>query len=213
MRIVTAQELESWLTSGKVLEKDARGPKVVALDNGLFLKIFHTRKHPLIARLWPACKRFADNARLLARLQIPTPSISEVFWLDKRTGLSGCLYHPLPGTSLEALFHQSPDKLQALLPKLATFVRQLHRKKIYFRSLHIGNILLLPDNSFGLVDFLDLKQHALPLTSWHIKRNLRHLQRHLCRNDLKGFPVDELIRLYYKEVGARDTQGTASKPF
>ena len=27
MRIVTAQELESWLASGKVLEKDAKGPK------------------------------------------------------------------------------------------------------------------------------------------------------------------------------------------
>jgi len=43
MRIVTAQELENWLTSGKVLEKDVRGPKVVALGNGLFLKIFYTR--------------------------------------------------------------------------------------------------------------------------------------------------------------------------
>lgn len=213
MRIVTAQELESWLTSGKVLEKDARGPKVVALQNGLFLKIFYTRKHPLIARHWPACKRFADNARLLARLKIPAPSINEVFWLDKSTGLSGCLYHPLPGTSLEALFQQSPDKIQAFLPKLATFVRQLHRKKIYFRSLHMGNILLLPDGSFGLVDFLDLKQNALPLTSWHIKRNLRHLQSHLYRKDLKGFPVDELISLYYKEASARDTQRTAGKPF
>ncbi|MEE4465231.1 toluene tolerance protein, partial [Azotobacter chroococcum] len=47
MRIVSAQELEKWLESGRVLEKDARGPKVVALDDGRFLKIFHTRRHPL----------------------------------------------------------------------------------------------------------------------------------------------------------------------
>jgi len=56
MRIVTAQQLESWLATGKVLEKDARGPKVVALQSGQFLKIFHTRRHPLLARLQPAAK-------------------------------------------------------------------------------------------------------------------------------------------------------------
>lgn len=71
--------------------------------------------------------------------------------------MSGCLYHPLPGTALEALFHQAPDKLQALLPTLTAFVRQLHRKKIYFRPLHTGTILPLPDGRFGLIAFLDLK--------------------------------------------------------
>ena len=212
MRIVTAQELESWLTSGKVLEKDARGPKVVALPDGRFLKIFHTRRHPLLARLRPAAKHFARNAHLLNASGIATPTVTEVFWLDKSLGLSGCLYRPLPGTSLEALFHQAPDKLQTVLPNLAAFVRQLHREKIYFRSLHIGNILLLPDGRFGLIDFLDLKQHTLPLTSWHIKRNLRHLQSHLCRQKLTGFPTEKLIQLYYKEATTRDIKGTAGKP-
>ena len=51
MRIVTAQELENWLMEGKVLEKDARGPKVLALADGSFLKIFYTRRRPF----WLVC--------------------------------------------------------------------------------------------------------------------------------------------------------------
>ena len=196
MRIVTAQELENWLTSGKVLEKDARGPKVVALDNNLFLKIFHTRKPPLLARLRPAARRFLNNARLLNGLGVATPTITDIFWLEKDKGLSGCLYRPLPGISLEALFQRTPEALQAALPDLARFIHTLHRKHIYFRSLHLGNILLLPEGGFGLIDFLDLKRNLLPLTDWHVRRNFRHMENYLSRNGMNDFPVERLLALY-----------------
>lgn len=149
MRIVTAQELESWLASGKVLEKDARGPKVIALANGLFLKIFHTRRQPWLARLRPAAMRFANNAERLRRADVPVPEVVELLWLDRQAGLSACLYRPLPGQSIEQLYRQTPQQTAQLLPSLASFIYQLHRRGIYFRSLHLGNILLLPDGGHG----------------------------------------------------------------
>lgn len=196
MRIVSAQELENWLAGGEILERDARGPKVVALADGRFLKIFHTRRHPLLARLQPAAKRFACNAHLLNTLGIATPTITETFWLDPHSGLSACLYRPLPGASLESLFSTSPEDVDDLLPLLATFIRSLHRKRIYFRSLHLGNILLLPDGSFGLIDFLDLKRTKLPLSAWQTRRNLRHLENYLNRKKIKEFPFYKLLQLY-----------------
>jgi hypothetical protein len=202
MRIVTAQELESWLTTGEVLEADARGPKVVALNDQLFLKIFHTRRNPILARLQPAAKRFSCNANLLHELGIAAPTVVDQFWIDRRRGLSGCLYQPLPGTSVDTLFRQSPDQLNEILPHLAAFIRSLHEKQLYFRSLHVGNILLLPGGEFGLIDFLDLKRKPLPLSTWHIQRNLRHLTSHLSRHKLKDFPAEELFRLYHM----KDTQ-------
>jgi hypothetical protein len=102
----------------------------------------------------------------------------------------------LPGVSLENLFRQDPGKLSTLLPDLACFIRQIHRKRIYFRSLHVGNILSLPDGGFGLIDILDLKRCLLPLGRWRIQRNFRHLIRHIERHGLDGFPVDEIYRLY-----------------
>ncbi|MDX1722081.1 MAG: toluene tolerance protein [Pseudomonas sp.] len=199
MRIVTAQELESWLTSGKVLEKDARGPKVVALDNGLFLKIFHTRQYPWLARLQPAAKRFERNAHLLKQLGIASPSIEETFWLDPGRGLSGCIYSPLPGIALEQVYSDCPQRFNELLPRLAEFIKHLHGKRVYFRSLHLGNILLLPDERFGLIDFLDMKRNLLPLNAWQIQRNFKHLENYLGRKKLEGFPLRELLKLYEEQ--------------
>ncbi|MDR3158973.1 MAG: hypothetical protein LBU11_08200 [Zoogloeaceae bacterium] len=205
MRMVTAQTLEDWLKNGKALERDARGPKVVALErgqeSGLFLKIFHTRRHPLLARLRPAAARFAKNARCLKKLDIPVPEVVDSFWLHANplTGgrrLSACLYRPLPGITLESLFRRDPEAINALLPDLASFIRQIHQKRIYFRSLHIGNILLLPKGGFGLIDILDLKRCLLPLGRWRIQRNFQHLIRHLARRGLENFPASELCRLY-----------------
>ncbi|WP_313024252.1 toluene tolerance protein [Pseudomonas lopnurensis] len=196
MRIVTAQELESWLATGKVLEKDGRGPKVVALENGLFLKIFHTRRHPLLARWHPAAKRFAENAHQLQQLEIQVPEVQELLWIDKSAGLSACLYRPLPGTSVEDIYNQNPDGIIILLPALAKFIRTLHKRGVYFRSLHLGNIIQLSGEQFGLIDILDLQFKGRQINRWLVQRNLRHLQHYLNRRKLTDFPLQKLVEQY-----------------
>src|SRR5690606_25186177 len=98
----------------------------------------------------------------------------ENVWLDRAKGLSACIYQPLPGTSLETLFKAAPQKIGQLLPGLARFILNLHRKGIYFRSLHLGNVLQISENNFGLIDFLDLTQKRRKLNAWETKRNLEH---------------------------------------
>jgi hypothetical protein len=200
MRIVTAQELENWMIRGAVLEADGRGPKVLALDNGLFLKIFHTRRHPWLARLQPAAQRFAENADRLQIKGIATPKVVDVFWLDRQAGLSGCIYQPIPGRSLEWLYHDNPQQFTNQLEPLATFICQLHQRGIYFRSLHLGNIIQLPSGQYGLIDILDLQHKRKALNAWQIKRNFKHLQHYLKRKGLANFPLDRLLKDY------RDTQ-------
>jgi len=198
MRIVAAQELENWLASGKVLEKDARGPKVVALANGLFLKIFYTRRHPMLARLQPAAKKFARNAEHLLQLGIQAPEVVELLWLNRHAGLSACLYRPLPGQSIEQLYCKDPIQTDDILPSLANFIRQLHLHGVYFRSLHLGNILLLNNNQYGLIDILDLKFERTPLNGWLIQRNFRHLSNYLQRRNLEKFPLEKLLEHYWR---------------
>ncbi|MDR3352796.1 MAG: toluene tolerance protein [Zoogloeaceae bacterium] len=197
MRIVTAGEREDWLLCGKVLEQDARGPKMILCADGHLLKIFHIRRHPFLARLQAPALRFADNAQRLAGLGVPVPAAIEALWLDRARGISACRYQPLPGETLEASFLRAPEGIRARLPELARFIRMLHRRGIYFRSLHPGNILLLPDQGFGLIDFLDLKHGLLPLGPWRIRRNFRHLREAIARRKLHDFPVEELWRLYW----------------
>lgn len=196
MQTLPAQQIEAWLTDGRILEQDGRGPKVVALADGRFLKIFHTRRHPLLARLQPAACRFSRNAARLRALGIPAPVVRELFWLDPKKGLSGCLYDPLPGDSVERLFKADPQAAQQLIAPLAAFIRQLHERGVYFRSLHLGNILLLPEGGFGLIDILDLRFKRAPLGRWLVKRNLQHLENYLQRSGLEGFSMDALMQCY-----------------
>lgn len=195
MRIVTANELQHWLNGGQVLEKDARGPKVVRLEDGRFLKIFRS-KRPLLARWRSEAQRFARNAQALEKRGIATPELLECVWLKPAQGVSACLYQPLTGTPLDSLFKQQRALFDALLPDFAAYIRHLHQNGIYFRSLHLGNVLRLPDGGFGLIDFLDLRFKHAPLSRALVQRNFQHLQRYLQRRKVQGFPWEELMQRY-----------------
>lgn len=197
MRIVTANELQQWLNAGQTLEKDSRGPKVVLLEDGHFLKIFRS-KHPLLARWRPEAQRFARNAQALKKRQIATPKLLDCVWIDPNTGISACIYQPLAGTPLDSLFKHQRSDFDALLPDFAAYIHHLHRNGIYFRSLHLGNVLHLPEGGFGLIDFLDLRLKRGPLGRSLIRRNFAHLQGYLERRRLEGFPLERLLTYYEK---------------
>jgi hypothetical protein len=55
---------------------------------------------------------------------------------------------------------------------------QLHERGVYFRSLHQGNVLLMDDGEFGLIDIADLRIFPSPLRNALRQRNLRHMQRY-----------------------------------
>lgn len=196
MRIVTANEWQQWLATGEVLEQDGRGPKVIRLDDEQFLKVFRPRRRLWLARLRPQAQRFRLNAAHLLGLGVRVPLVGECFWVDKAQAVSGCLYIPLPGRSLEQLYRQSRPEFDALLPAFAAFIHSLHQRGIYFRSLHLGNVLLLPDGGFGLIDFLDVHFKRGPLSSRLVRRNLGHLQGYLQRSRIADFPWTALQEVY-----------------
>jgi hypothetical protein len=86
-------------------------------------------------------------------------------------------YHPLPGESLRQLLRagMEPDERQNLRSAFTRFVIELHEKGIYFRSLHLGNVLHLPDGHFGLIDIADARLRPWRLSIHLRRRNLRLL--------------------------------------
>lgn len=195
MRIVTANQLQDWIDQGVILEKDSHGPKVVRLASGDFLKIFRSRRNPLLERLMPAAKRFHKNSERLNDLGIATPKVHDTFWIA-RNSISACMYVPLEGTPLESLFSAARCEFNALVPELAAYILQMHRRGIYFRSLHLGNIVRTPNDSFGLIDFLDIRFKGRPLGPMLGRRNFEHLRRYLQRRNVENFPLDELLLAY-----------------
>ncbi|YCH26742.1 polymerase [Pseudomonas sp. D2-5] len=178
MKRIDAAQLDALLQGAKTIEEDGLGVKVAQLSDGDFLKLYR-RKRLLSSDLWdlPA-QRFADNAQGLLRLGITAPTVLDVLMISERR-LSAVRYQPLPGDTLRNRLRQlDAEPRAALVRQFGTFLGELHQLGVYFRSLHLGNVLLLPDGSFGLIDLSDMKLETRPLASWKRRRNLQHILRY-----------------------------------
>jgi hypothetical protein len=164
------------------------------------IKIFRPRRRLWLARLTPAAMRFTKNAARPSERGIAVPAIVESVWVDRPKAVSACIYNPLSGEPLVAYFRRSPDACMAEIPALARFIRRLHRQGIYFRSLHPGNVILMPDRNFGLIDFLDLRLKRFPLSPRLARRNLEHFKNFLTRHKLQGFPFERLLAHYARDL-------------
>ncbi|MDP2242727.1 toluene tolerance protein [Pseudomonas sp.] len=184
--------LSTLIEGAQLLEEDSHGPKVYRLRDGDFLKIFR-RKRLLSSTLWcPYSKSFCKNALRLQQLGIPTLSPIAHYQLEQ-PGLTAVHYQALPGETLGQL-SKSPDfNWQHLLPHLTGLIHRLHESGVYFRSLHLGNIVLTPENELGLIDISDMRFFRRPLSKWMRRRNLDHFNRYLEREGLTdSFPMSSL---------------------
>lgn len=161
----------------EVLEADPHGDKVLRLADGTILKLFRRKRLISSAALYPYAQRFANNATALEKLDIPVPKIIAVMRISE---LSRDVVHyaPLAGSTLRELARAglSADRKRRLKEALTRFVIYLHDKGVYFRSLHIGNIVCTPDGHLGLIDFSDLRIHPWPLGKYLRARNMRRMQ-------------------------------------
>jgi tRNA A-37 threonylcarbamoyl transferase component Bud32 len=161
--------------SATVVERDLHGEKVLRLEDGNYLKLFRRKRLLSSAAWYPYAQRFADNAAELRQRGIPCPEVVDVFRI---AGFSrdAVRYIPLAGRTLRQVIETDATP-QDLPEKLGRFVARLHGSGIYFRSLHLGNILLTPSGALGLIDVADLRTQSRALDSNQRKRNLLRLHR------------------------------------
>lgn len=178
MKTLSEVQLESLLMGAQTIEEDGLGVKVVRLQGGDFLKLYR-RKRLLSSALWlPPARRFASNAERLQRLGIAAPAIKELLLIPARQ-LNGVRYLPLPGDTLRNCWRTLTDAARETeVQRFGAFLGRLHQLGVYFRSLHLGNVLLLPEGDFGLIDLSDMKIEGHPLASWKRRRNFQHILRY-----------------------------------
>jgi tRNA A-37 threonylcarbamoyl transferase component Bud32 len=161
--------------SATVVERDLHGEKVLRLEDGDYLKLFRRKRLLSSAAWYPYAQRFADNAAELGKRGIPCPEVVGVFRI---AGFfrDAVRYIPLAGRTLRQVIEA--DALPPDLPeKLGRFVARLHESGIYFRSLHLGNVVLTPSGALGLIDVADLRTQNRALNNNQGKRNLLRLRR------------------------------------
>ncbi|SFM70307.1 Lipopolysaccharide kinase (Kdo/WaaP) family protein [Halopseudomonas yangmingensis] len=177
MRYLDDSTYQQWLKTARVLEQDGHGLKVLALADGSIVKLFRIKRLLTSQRLYPQAKRFARNAEKLQALGISCPSVIAT-WKLKTPPRNLVHYHPLPGETLRDLRKRNPEQWHALLPALGAFIAKLHDRGVYFRSLHLGNIVMTPEGTLGLIDIADMRFNRRRLSHNKRSRNLQHLLRY-----------------------------------
>ncbi|MDS4014681.1 MAG: toluene tolerance protein [Candidatus Accumulibacter sp.] len=159
-----------------VIEADSFGEKVLLLVDGSMLKLFRRKRLLSSAAWYPYAERFADNASALRQRGIPVPEVIDVFRIPS-IGRDAVHYHPLPGRTLRQLRREGldPSREARLKTAFTHLLVELHEKGVYFRSLHLGNVVCTPDGRLGLIDIADARMSRRPLRRHQRIRNLQRL--------------------------------------
>ncbi|WP_306605819.1 toluene tolerance protein [Azonexus sp.] len=157
----------------EILEADGHGEKVLRLADDSILKLFRRKRLISSNIFYPYAQRFADNAEILLRKGIPAPQVIALYRIPE-ISRDVVHYAPVPGITLRQKFREnpSPPDLENMRSKICRFAQFLFDEGIYFRSLHLGNIVELPDGKFGLIDLSDMKAHRKSLSKYLRKRNV-----------------------------------------
>lgn len=195
MLTLSKQEYEALIAPAKAISDDARGEKVFQLTDGRILKLFRTRRLISSSTFYPYAKRFAHAAKKLRELQIATVTVDKLYRIA-HLRRDAVVYHRLPGTALRAMLAQT-ERRSTLLPMFAQFVALLHARGVYFRAIHFGNVLVLPDGNFGLIDLSQARFRRHSLTPQLRARNFKPMLRYTeDRDALDSLGVGEFIEHY-----------------
>src|SRR4029078_6353740 len=90
---------------------------------------------------------FCKNSSQLIAKGLQAPIICDlVYCTDLKVYV--VVYQKLSGENLRLLLKKNP---QHLLKDLALFLAHLHQIGVFFRSLHLENLLYQPDKNFALI--------------------------------------------------------------
>lgn len=163
--LADAEILEDKLGQPAVLEHaDQEGTALVT-------KIWRARGPFSSDRLIPYSSRFVRAARRLRDLGVPAPRVRFHGRVAGRE-VRFVTYERLPGRPLRALGDQID------LTTLAGFVLRLHDLGVYFRGLHLGNLIETDEGVLGIIDVADTRFQRRPLSRRQRVRSLGILCSH-----------------------------------
>lgn len=192
------------LAQSQVLFSGKRGPRLLATQDDHIIKLFPQRKWLSSNRLRPYAKRFVHNASRLAQLGIASIQTKR-FGKILGTTTHFVEYQKIPGQDIREQLQNGAAI--SLLNEIAQFVGKLHQQGVFFRGIHLGNILQQSDGRFALIDITNMsfKSKALPLR--YRQRNLLHLLRY--QEDKAIFDAYGIMRFlayYFQSAGLTQQQ-------
>jgi len=195
MKKLDQDSYKNMVAGAIVISRDLHGDKVLKLPDGPMVKLFRLKRRFSSAIIWPYAKRFERGARRLREISIPSVQVIETFRV-RSMGRDVVVYHPLEGKTLREALNYSDNK-EALLKPFSAFFARLHDRGIYFRAIHFGNVIVLPNGKFGLIDLSELRISQSSLSVRNRVRNFKPIFRYKeDRTAILDFGLDLFLDSY-----------------
>lgn len=169
---ISAGQFNDLMSNKKVITTVKAKPKVLIDDNQV-LKCFYDKTKWAKNKFFPPSFRFVKNAERLHQLGVIAPMIS-AFCDCRPQRVMLVTYPKLAGQEVRACALTGDFSLFAAV---AHFMARLHQKGIFFRAIHLANILTDADR-FALIDISETRFYPFPLPLRIRARNLAHLLTH-----------------------------------
>lgn len=160
-------EIKALLVSHNYIEGVLRA-KMVLTSQGEFLKFFYDVPGIHRSSLKPKAKLFTQNSETLNRLGFVAPNVTRLAHCPEERAWM-VIYKRLPGDDLRVLGNASH------LEAMPEYLARLHQKGVYFRGIHLGNVLFQGAADYALIDTSGMAIWPMPLTIWQRLRNLGRL--------------------------------------
>ena len=172
MQILTDAQLADLVSRSSLLEGEITKPKVLLDANGYIYKSFYQPDRKLSSRTPPPpFKQFVKNSQILSKRNVQTVSVCDTMTAqDKR--FDAIRYHAIEGLDFREHLKQSDH---SAISMIVDIIAELHHQGVFFRAIHLGNILHLPHGGYALIDISDCWFSSGQLNAFKRARNLAHL--------------------------------------
>lgn len=166
----------------KFVEKaDDLGHRKTFHKKNEIIKIFNVRGYISSGFFNTYASRIIKNSIRLTEHEIPSIEITNELAFQYNNRLSGVSYKYIPGKTYRDLGNKITKEM---ITDLAKYISIIHKKGIYFRAMHLGNILLHNKKLF-LIDIAKIHFYPWSLFIFTRARAFRRMIKY--QDDIKHF--------------------------
>ena len=171
MKRLSRDEFQRFVAQNQVLIGSPERPGLMLTSKQEIVKFFYRRKFISTSLFVPQAERFHANSIKLKQIGLAAPDVSEVYFCPD-IPVHMVVYQYLKGADFRELCTKNNSQC---IDRLPSYIAMLHETGVYFRAIHLGNVLQLDDDDLALVDITDLTVRSNQVTIFERARNIAHL--------------------------------------
>lgn len=176
MEVILAREFDEICQKSKVIKfgRSLEQPKIFETQDNTIIKLFYSKRRRFSSdKFKPYAIRFCRNIARLRAHGYSVPQVTQIKYCAERK-IYLVYYKKIPGIDIRSYAKTHDINFISQVIKL---LADLHQNGVFFRCIHLENLLKQADNKIALLDIVDVrfKNHKLSI---HTRlRNIKHLLR------------------------------------